>query len=77
MVYVITSACKDEQAADCVEECPVNCIIAGPNQYYINPDQCIECGACESVCPVHAIYPEEFVPEAEKEFVVKNAVFFK
>lgn len=77
MPYVITSACKDEMAADCVEECPVDCIHEGPDQYYIDPDTCIDCGACEPVCPVEAIYQDEFVPEDEQEYIEKNAAFFE
>jgi ferredoxin len=45
--------------------------------YYIDPDTCIECGACEPVCPVEAIYEEEMVPEEEKEYIQINANFFK
>ncbi|MCL6446404.1 MAG: 4Fe-4S binding protein, partial [Alicyclobacillus sp.] len=49
----------------------------GPDQYYIDPDLCIDCAACEPVCPVNAIYQEEFVPEDEKEFIEKNRNFFR
>lgn len=45
--------------------------------YYIDPSVCIDCGACEAVCPVEAIYPEEEVPEEEKEFIQKNREFFE
>lgn len=60
-----------------MEECPVDCIYEGEDQYYIDPDVCIDCGACEPVCPVEAIFAEEFVPEEEKEYIQKNADFFK
>jgi NAD-dependent dihydropyrimidine dehydrogenase PreA subunit len=45
--------------------------------YYIDPDICIDCGACEAVCPVEAIYPEEDVPEEEQKFIQLNRDFFK
>ncbi|NGP45412.1 4Fe-4S binding protein [Bacillaceae bacterium SIJ1] len=77
MPFVITSACQDEKAADCVEVCPVDCIHEGDDQYYIDPDICIDCGACEPVCPVEAIYPDDEVPKEEESFILKNANFFK
>ncbi|MBF8378825.1 4Fe-4S binding protein [Alicyclobacillus mali] len=77
MPFVITSPCIGEKAADCVETCPVDAIHEGPDQYYIDPDLCIDCAACEPVCPVNAIYQEEFVPEDEKEFIDKNRDFFR
>ena len=55
MAFVITSPCKDEQAGECVETCPVDCIVEGEGMFYIDPDICIDCGACEAVCPVEAI----------------------
>ena len=77
MAYVITSPCIGVKDASCVEECPVDCIHEGEDQYYIDPDTCIDCGACEPVCPVEAIFAEEFVPQEEQEFIQKNADFFK
>lgn len=77
MAYVITSPCIGTKDASCVEECPVDCIHEGEDQYYIDPDVCIDCGACEPVCPVEAIYQDEFVPEEEESFIQKNADFFK
>lgn len=76
MAYVITSPCKEEKAADCVEVCPVDCIHEGEDQYYIDPDVCIECGACETACPVTAIYHEDDVPEDEQEYIELNRKFF-
>jgi NAD-dependent dihydropyrimidine dehydrogenase PreA subunit len=77
MTFVITSPCIDEKAADCVSVCPVDCIVEGEDQYYIDPDTCIECGACEAACPVSAIYHEDDVPEEEKSFIEKNRAFFQ
>ena len=55
MPYVIASACIDVNDKACVEECPVDCIYEGDRKRYINPSECIDCGACEPVCPVEAI----------------------
>ncbi|HYP42132.1 MAG TPA: ferredoxin family protein, partial [Chloroflexia bacterium] len=41
-------------------------------QLFINPDECIDCGACEPECPVNAIYPEDDVPEEYAEYTAKN-----
>lgn len=65
MAFVITSLCQEERAATCLAVCPVNCITLGATQYVINPNSCIDCGACEVVCPVEAIYYEEDVPAHE------------
>ena len=61
MAYIITSACIETKDSACVEVCPVDCIHSDDDapQYYINPDECIDCGACAPVCPVEAIFPEE------------------
>lgn len=76
MAYVITSPCKGEQSAECTEVCPVGCIELGEDMYYIDPDMCIDCGACESVCPVQAIYFEGDVPEEEERYIELNRHFF-
>lgn len=55
MTYVITDACVDIKDATCVSECPVDCIYEGPRSLYIHPGECIDCGACEPVCPTTAI----------------------
>ena len=77
MAFVITSPCIGEKAAECVQVCPVDCIEEGKDMYYINPDVCIDCGACEAVCPVEAIYPEEDVPDEECRFIQLNRNFFR
>ena len=56
MPYVITDACLDIMDRSCVDQCPVDCIEQGERMLYINPDECIDCGACEPVCPQEAIY---------------------
>ena len=51
MPYVIAAACIDAMDTSCVEECPVDCIYEGDRKLYINPKECIDCGACEPVVP--------------------------
>jgi NAD-dependent dihydropyrimidine dehydrogenase PreA subunit len=85
MTYVITQPCIGLKDASCVDVCPVDCIHPSPNEpgfeeaehLYINPDECIDCGACEQACPVTAIFEESAVPEEWKSFIQRNAAFFK
>ena len=53
--------CVDLKDRACVDECPVDCIYEGERMLYIHPDECVDCGACEPVCPVEAIYYEDDV----------------
>ena len=76
MSYVITEPCIDVKDKACVEVCPVDCIYEGPHQLFIHPDECIDCGACEPVCPVTAIFTEDEVPEPSKPFIELNKQFF-
>ena len=59
-----------------MEECPVDCIYEGGRKLYINPKECIDCGACEPVCPVEAITSDRYVAEEHTEFVEDNHRFF-
>ena len=63
MTYVIAQPCVDLKDRACVDECPVDCIYEGERSLYIHPDECVDCGACEPVCPVEAIYYEDDLPE--------------
>lgn len=66
MPYYITEACVDVMDRSCVRECPVDCIYEGARSMYINPDECIDCGACEYVCPQDAIvFDVDMSPEQE------------
>jgi NAD-dependent dihydropyrimidine dehydrogenase PreA subunit len=76
MPYVISAACIDITDRSCREECPVDCIYEGDRKLYINPDECIDCGACLPVCPVQAISQDRRVPDDEHEFIADNARFF-
>lgn len=77
MTYVIAEPCIGTKDASCVEVCPVDCIYEGEDQYYIHPDECIDCGACEPVCPVEAIFEESAVPGEWQTYSAKNADFFQ
>ncbi len=76
MPYVITSKCIDIKDLSCIRECPVDCIYEGPRAVYINPEECIDCGACEPVCPNDAIYYELEVPDEFQPSIADNANFF-
>ncbi|MEQ8800741.1 MAG: 4Fe-4S binding protein [Haliea sp.] len=77
MTYVILSACVDVKDGACVDVCPVDCIHEFPDQYAIDPDECIFCGLCESVCPVDAIREIDEVPDDEKEYIAINRAYFE
>lgn len=67
MPRVITNLCQRE--GSCRIVCPVECIVPGKPvddwpTYVIDPDTCIDCGACEPECPFSAIYPSDEVPSA-------------
>lgn len=76
MTYVIGAPCIDIKDRACVDECPVDCIYVGERSLYINPDECVDCGACEPVCPVDAIYYEDDLPSALTPYLADNALFF-
>lgn len=77
MAFVITSPCQTEKAAECVEVCPVDCIEEGKDQFYIDPDVCINCGACVSVCPVAAIVEDFELMPGEDKFLKEAEEFFR
>lgn len=80
MTYVITEPCIDVKDRTCVEVCPVDCIHDDGDEdrmLYIDPDECIDCGACEPACPVTAIFTEDDVPDEWREFTELNANWYK
>ena len=80
MTYVITEPCIDLLDRSCVEVCPVDCIHEEEGvdrKLYIDPDECIDCGACEPVCPVTAIFAEDDAPDQWKEYTELDAKWFK
>ena len=76
MTYVISQSCVDVKDRACVDECPVDCIYEGKRMLYIHPDECVDCGACEPVCPVEAITYEDDAPASDIDFTRINAEFF-
>jgi NAD-dependent dihydropyrimidine dehydrogenase PreA subunit len=85
MTYVITEPCIGVKDAACVEVCPVDCIhprkdecgYSAALQLFIDPDECLDCGACESECPVGAIYIDDDVPEEYLAYIAINRDHFK
>jgi len=91
MPYIITEPCEGVCDTSCVDVCPVDCIhprkdewdkagfskdnLAG-KQLYIDPQECIDCGACEPACPVQAIFPQDEVPEKWKKYIALNYTYY-
>src|SRR5262245_26075690 len=76
MTYVIGKACVDVMDKSCVQECPVDCIYEGARTLYINPDECVDCGACASICRLDAIYWHDDLPADQRAHRDDNAAFF-
>jgi NAD-dependent dihydropyrimidine dehydrogenase PreA subunit len=76
MPFFVTGACLDVLDKSCVEECPVDCIYEGGRKMYINPRECIDCGACEAVCPVTAIASDLPLSEPNRPWRDDNRAFF-
>ncbi|MSP21853.1 MAG: ferredoxin family protein [Dehalococcoidia bacterium] len=80
MTFVITQPCIDTTDQSCVEVCPVDCIHfeeGSDRMLYINPAECIDCGACQPACPVTAIYPDADVPAATAPFIEINSLWYE
>lgn len=91
MPYIITKPCVGVCDTACVDVCPVDCIHPTreeweelgydendleEKQLFIDPEECIDCGACEPVCPVQAIFVEDEVPEKWREYIQKNYDYY-
>ena len=77
MAYVVTQHCIQCKYTDCVDVCPVDCFVEGPNFLAIDPEECIDCTLCVAECPVEAIFSEDDVPEDQIEFIEINAKLAK
>ena len=75
MAYVISEPCIDEKDKSCIDVCPVDCIYETERMLVIEPDECIDCGACEPECPVEAIYPADALPGKWLPFIEVNAAW--
>jgi ferredoxin len=73
MTYVVAEPCVKCKYTDCVDVCPVDCFYEGVNFLVINPDECIDCGACVPECPTEAIFSEDDLPEKWAEYTELNA----
>jgi ferredoxin len=83
MAYVITDTCKKDNL--CSDSCPSDAIHptkdestweAAP-QIYINPVECLDCGACVAECPSDSIFSADELPADKADAAEKNAEFFK
>jgi ferredoxin len=74
MTYVVADPCVKCKYTDCVAVCPVDCFYEGKNSLAINPDECIDCGACEPECPTTAIFEESELPTKWVVYKDLNAV---
>ncbi len=82
MAHVIIDTCEKDML--CIDSCPSDAIHPLKDeegwevatQVYINPEECMDCGACIATCPTNSIYLAEEVPAGKEEFVAKNAAFY-
>jgi NAD-dependent dihydropyrimidine dehydrogenase PreA subunit len=83
MAFVVTDGCTKDFV--CVAECATAAIhpfadeaeAAQVSQVYINPDECIDCGNCVTVCPSGAIFASDELPADKAAFAEKNAAYFQ
>ena len=84
MAFVIAQPCLETKDTACVDVCPVDCIhptkddaeFEKETMLYINPEECIDCGACVPECPVDAIFDEAELPTKWAEFKEINAAWY-
>jgi NAD-dependent dihydropyrimidine dehydrogenase PreA subunit len=82
MAYVITDTCTKDEL--CVQACPVDCIhpkqdegdFADAPQLYVNPNDCIDCGACVPVCPTNSVFALDDLPAEFSQFTDLNAAHY-
>lgn len=85
MPFIITEPCIGTKDTACVEVCPVDCIHPTKDEpefeksemLYIDPEECIDCGACEPACPVEAIYEQDALPAEQEKYIQINADYYK
>ena len=72
MTHVVTEACVMHKYQDCVAVCPVEAFREADNYLVIDPDECIDCAACVTECPVEAIFADTDVPEDQESWIERN-----
>ena len=85
MAFIIAEPCIGVMDTACVDACPVGCIhpqkgepdFVSSTMLFINPIECIDCGACVPVCPVEAIYAEGDLPDIWERFEKINADYYR
>ncbi|MGB8648836.1 MAG: ferredoxin family protein [Anaerolineae bacterium] len=79
MAFVIVEPCIGVKDKSCMTVCPVDCIWGQDEDrmLYINPNECIDCGACVPECPVSAIFPADDVPPQWRSYIALNADYFQ
>lgn len=80
MAYVIAEACVDHMDQSCIQVCPVDAIASEPGldrKLYIDPDGCIECASCASVCPNGAIYEAAQLPADLADYAWIDAAWYR
>jgi len=83
MPYAITDTCIKDLL--CVDVCPTDCIhpkkdepdFEAAAQLYVDPEGCIDCGACVPVCTSDSIAAVDDLPEEKKQFIEKNGAYYK
>jgi ferredoxin len=73
MTFVVTDNCQRCRFTDCVAVCPVDCFHGDAEMLYIDPNECIDCGACVPECPVEAIFDETQLPDGKQDWIKINA----
>jgi ferredoxin len=79
MAFVIAEPCIDHNNQSCVAVCPVDCISSDPGldrKFYIDPDNCIDCGSCEQACPNGAIFRADSLPAEWVGFAWVDATWY-
>jgi len=72
MTVVVTGNCRKCRFTECVDVCPAACFHVDDIMVYVDPLACVDCMACIVVCPVKAIFPENDLPEPQREWIEIN-----